>query len=251
VGRVPLGSGWDADAVLVDDRWVERTARRPAAAAGLRREARLLSWLAPRLPLPVPRPEIVGDEPCTARHAVLRGEPLAAPTVVHGAALGAFLRALHAVPLDDAVRHGLPDPATTRGWRDRAFDRFDAEVLPRLADPGPVALRLGRLRTAPASVLVHGDLRADHVLTDGRRITGVLDWSDARAGDPAKDLVWPLLETTTEVAAAVGEAYGTDLSARAADWRAVGPCYAVVHGLDTGDDALVTASLDLLAARCA
>ncbi|WP_433025623.1 phosphotransferase [Actinomycetospora sp. CA-053990] len=50
--RVPIGSGWDSDAVLVDGRWVERTARRPAAEAGLRREARLLPWLAAWLPLP-------------------------------------------------------------------------------------------------------------------------------------------------------------------------------------------------------
>ncbi|MHC1561136.1 phosphotransferase [Actinomycetospora sp. C-140] len=248
ITRIPLGSGWDSDAVLVDGRRVERTARRPAAEAGLAREARLLPWLAGRLPVPVPDVRVVARDPLVVRHELLVGEPLDAPDPARGAALGGFLRALHAVPLAEAVAHGLPDPSTTQGWRDRAFDRFAAEVLPRLPDPGPLAARLDRLRDAPASVLVHGDLRAEHVLVAGGRITGVLDWSDARAGDPAKDLVWPLLGTPPDVAAAVAAAYGADLGDRARDWHAVAPCYAVVHGLDTGDDALVTASLEQLAA---
>ncbi|WP_433781164.1 hypothetical protein ACQPX6_15825 [Actinomycetospora sp. CA-101289] len=33
--RAPMGQGWDSRAELVDHRWVERTARRPAAEAGL------------------------------------------------------------------------------------------------------------------------------------------------------------------------------------------------------------------------
>jgi aminoglycoside 2''-phosphotransferase len=198
--------------------------------------------------VPVPEPWLVGRAPVTVRHALLRGSPLDAPGPDLGTALGALLRALHDVPLADAVARGLPGPDVTRGWRDRAFARFAAEVLPRLDDPGPLRARLARLRDAPAAVLVHGDLRPEHVLVDDGRITGVLDWSDARAGDPAKDLVWPLLETTPDVAAAVVAAYGADLTQRARDWRAVAPCYAVVHGLDTGDAALVRASLAHLAA---
>ncbi|GAA4904868.1 aminoglycoside phosphotransferase (APT) family kinase protein [Actinomycetospora succinea] len=248
MSRVPLGSGWDSDAVLVDGRWVERTARRPAAGAGLEREVRLLPWLARRLPVAVPEPRLVGRSPVTVRHALLRGEALDAPRPAQGATLGTFLRALHDVSLEDAVARGLPGPATTRGWRDRAFARFEAEVVPRLADPVALRERLDRLRDAPAAVVVHGDLRPEHVLIEGGRITGVLDWSDARAGDPAKDLVWPLLETPPDVAAAVTAAYGADLTDRARDWRAVGPCYAVAHGLDTGDAALVHASLERLAA---
>lgn len=248
ITRVPLGSGWDSDAVLVDGRRVERTARRPGAVDGLRREADLLPWLAPRLPLPVPQPVVVGEAPLVVSHGFVPGTPIVTPDAAQGAVLGAFLAALHDVPLDEAVAHGLPGPEVTRGWRDTAFDRFADDVLPRLPDPDLLASRLERLRAAPATALVHGDLRPEHVLTADGRITGVIDWSDARAGDPAKDLVWPLLGTGPAVAAAVVEAYGADLTARADDWRVVAPCYAVVHGLDTGDEALVGASLAQLAA---
>lgn len=247
--RTPLGAGWDRTAVLVDGSWVERTARRPAAEAGLRVEARLLPWLARRLPLAVPQPAVLGEAPLVVRHRLVPGAPLWHPTPAHGAALGTFLRVLHDVPLDDAVARGLPDPTTTRRWRNTAFDRFDVEVAGRLPDPRPLRRRLDRLATAPADVVVHGDLRAEHVLLEGARITGVIDWGDARAGDAAKDLVWPLLDTDPAVARAVGEAYGADdeLLRRARDWRAAAPCYAVVHGLDTGDHALVDAGLGELA----
>jgi aminoglycoside phosphotransferase (APT) family kinase protein len=48
----------------------------------------------------------------------------------------------------------------------------------------------------PASVLVHGDLHMRHVLVDDAgAITGVIDWGDVCAGDPAVDmsLYWSLL----------------------------------------------------------
>ena len=36
--------------------------------------------------------------------------------------------------------------------------------------------------------LVHGDFGSNNVLADGRRITGVLDWSEAAIGDPLYDV---------------------------------------------------------------
>ncbi len=234
--------------MLVGGRWVDRTARRPDAEPGLRRETTLLPWLAPRLPLPVPRPTVVAESPLTVRHELIRGVPATVRTAARGRRLGAFVRALHDVPVAQAVAHGLPGAEITRDRRDRAFARFTAEVAPALPDDRPLRAALDRLDDAPAEVVVHGDLRADHVLVDAGEIAGVIDWGEARAGDPAKDLEWLLLDTAAEVAAAVVEAYGTDLTGRARDWRAVGPCYAWAHGVDTGDAALVAAAIEQLAA---
>lgn len=41
-----------------------------------------------------------------------------------------------------------------------------------------------------ARALLHCDLHADNVLTDGRRITGVIDWGNACYGDPLYDVAW-------------------------------------------------------------
>ena len=245
--RVELAGGWDSAAAVVDGVWLERTARRAGVEPWLRSETRLLPWLGPRLPLPVPRPEVRAENPLVVRHRLLPGEPLTSPDAAHGAALGAFLRALHGVPVDDAVALGVPGPDRTRALRAAALERFRTEVAALL--PGhvraPAAALCDRLAAAPVTALVHGDLGAGHVLVDGGAITGVIDWSDARAADPAKDLAWPLHGAPPAFAAALARAYGAsrDEVARARDWQRVGPFYAVAHGLDTGDDPLVASAL--------
>ncbi|MEJ8279624.1 phosphotransferase [Pseudonocardia spirodelae] len=244
--RVDAGGGWDSAAVLVDGVWLERTARRPDVEPWLRTETRLLPWLAPRLPLPVPVPHVVGEDPLVVRHRVLPGEPVTAPGPALGAALGRFLRALHAVPVAGAVARGVPGPEDNRALRAAALARFRgpvADLLPgRLR--GPVAALCDRLAVAPVDTLVHGDLNPDHLLVDAAgRLTGVIDWSDSRAGDPAKDLAWALVAAPRGCADAVAATYGVTpaLRARAGDWHRAGPLFAVAFGLDTGDDGLVRA----------
>jgi Ser/Thr protein kinase RdoA (MazF antagonist) len=46
----------------------------------------------------------------------------------------------------------------------------------------------GALAAVEVGSLCHGDLKAAHVLTDEDRITGVIDWGDAVAGDPLWDV---------------------------------------------------------------
>src|SRR3954467_12842967 len=55
-----LATGWDNTVFLVGGEWVFRFPRRSVAVPGVRREIGLLPELAPRLPLPVPRPEFAG-----------------------------------------------------------------------------------------------------------------------------------------------------------------------------------------------
>ncbi|MGD1110716.1 MAG: phosphotransferase, partial [Mycobacterium sp.] len=38
------------------------------------------------------------------------------------------------------------------------------------------------------AVFIHGDLQVDHVFVTGDEVTGVVDWSEARKGDPLYDL---------------------------------------------------------------
>src|SRR5918995_1337348 len=69
-------------------------------------------------------------------------------------------------------------------WRDRAA------LLLSWCPGRPVAEELAaRLRgTAPREdPLVHLDYHPLNVMTDGERVTGVLDWTNARAGDPRAD----------------------------------------------------------------
>jgi len=59
-------------------------------------------------------------------------------------------------------------------------------------DQAAAQLRQPRIHTHLASieqgVLLHGDLMPRHVWDDNGRLTGLIDWGDAMAGDPLFDL---------------------------------------------------------------
>lgn len=245
--------GWDSRATLVGGRWIDRTPRREEVAPRLRTEVRLLSWLAPRLPLAVPRPFVAGERPLVVRHALVPGEPASELTAAQGRELGAFLRALHGSDAAEAVEHGAPAPAAVRRERAAELDRMRAAVLPLL----PAASRavggalLDAIAELPAAALVHGDLGPEHVLVEAGRLSGVIDWSDAHVGDPAIDLAWALHGATPAFASALAERYGADgeLRARALLWHRLGPWYEVLHGVETSSPETVASGVDGVLAR--
>lgn len=201
----PFGSGWDNTAYLVDGELVFRFPRREFAVPFLARETRVLPALAPRLPLPVPVPAWAGVPTERfpwpfAGYRRIAGRTLDAADLspaerqVLAPAIAAFLKALHATPLD-----GLDLPGDELARTDFVrrgplmFERLQAlESAGIIADRRPwLALfeGVGEPEPPPRPVLVHGDLYERHVLVDGaNHISGVIDWGDVHAGDPALDL---------------------------------------------------------------
>jgi aminoglycoside phosphotransferase (APT) family kinase protein len=233
----PLGVGWDVTVYLVDETWAVRFPRREVAAPTLLREIALLPALAPRLPIPVPVPQLVGrptdDYPWTFWGApFLRGDELAdsgLPDADRGGLatqLGHFLRTLHdpalaaelstgpaSVLSQDPMRRATPstrgpmareflDLLASRGTWDAgsAVDRAADELI-AAADPLPPP--------TGDPVLVHGDLHLRHVLVgaDGSA-AGVIDWGDACYADPALDLSLAYAAFHGPARAAFFEAYG-------------------------------------------
>ncbi|WP_285641470.1 phosphotransferase [Lentzea sp. NBRC 102530] len=219
-----LGEGWDSTAVLVDG-WVQRRPRRAEIGPQLLRETVVMPWLAPLLPLPVPVPEVVSEDPVVVRHELVPGTEVVALNAFQGRQLGEFLRALHAAPVGEAAVRGV-GPMTL------PVDRFRAEVRV----PGGEEL-LAKLDGLPADTLVHGDLGPEHVLGRDGVLTGVIDFGDLHVGDAAIDLAWALHSTPPEFAGALAEAYGVTpaLRERALIWHRLGPWHEVLHGNDIGD----------------
>ncbi|MGH3484957.1 MAG: phosphotransferase [Nocardioidaceae bacterium] len=243
-----IDSGWDSRAWIVDGTWLDREPRRPEVTDRLRAEVSLLTWLAPQLPLSVPKPMIVRDEPLRVRHRVLVGEPLADGSPTIGTALGTFLRALHTVSPAEAARQGALDTAAAERQLSREIDRMRREVLPLLDVDAAVAgaRQLDGFAAPPPSLaLVHADLGAHHILISDGAVAGVIDWTDARIGDPALDLAWLLFGAPTPVAAAIAETYGVEDSTRrrARAWHLLGPWHEVLYGFDIGDDDYVASGL--------
>ncbi|GLY51159.1 hypothetical protein Lesp01_48150 [Lentzea sp. NBRC 102530] len=204
---------------------MQRRPRRAEIGPQLLRETVVMPWLAPLLPLPVPVPEVVSEDPVVVRHELVPGTEVVALNAFQGRQLGEFLRALHAAPVGEAAVRGV-GPMTL------PVDRFRAEVRV----PGGEEL-LAKLDGLPADTLVHGDLGPEHVLGRDGVLTGVIDFGDLHVGDAAIDLAWALHSTPPEFAGALAEAYGVTpaLRERALIWHRLGPWHEVLHGNDIGD----------------
>lgn len=206
LGLRKLAEGWDNSVWVVDERYAFRFPRRAIAIPGIEREIEVLPQLAPLLPLPVPRPVFVGgpteDYPwpffgCELLPGTEAGDAALDDDarVAVGLELARFLRVLHAIELDQPLLLDFNRRADASRRLARA--REELAELERLglwrAPPRVEHLLEEALRLPPPEqpVLVHGDLHFRHLLVDGGRASGVIDWGDVCRADPAIDL--PLL----------------------------------------------------------
>jgi len=256
---VRLEGGWTCDTFAVDGVWIVQVARSPYAAAMLRKQARVLPALAPRVPAAVPIPAWRAEEPPTMAYRLIDGVDCdRAPAAGWPEQLGRFLAALHAIP---PAALGLPalDAGALREQARVDVARLHAVVAPRLAPAERV-----RAAAFVAALLdddrhwrfevgtVHGDLGPEHVLVSpAGDLVGVIDWEEVGAGDPVFDLAWWLHarpELGQRVLAARG-ALDDGARDRAALWFALMPWDEVEHGVLTGDDEEVEAGLAGVRAR--
>lgn len=223
----PVASGWDNATFRLGDALAVRLPRRAAGAPLVVNEA-WLDALAPWLPLPTPATVRTGAPTdfypwpwriarwLDGASASLWSTPAAAG---EASRLAAFLRVLHrAAPANAPTNEvrGIPLAARAPAVEER-FARIADAVT-----PGVRAAWDASLRATPAAVRVwlHGDLHAGNVLVADGAISGIIDWGDICAGDPATDVAafWMLFEP--DAIAAGLAAYGADaaLIARARGW---------------------------------
>lgn len=219
--------GWDNRMFRLGDDLAVRLPRRQAAVALMRREQQWLPVIARWFGLPVPVPVRLGrpSEGYPCPWTVVRWLP--------GAPVGGTQLSADALqPLVDALArlHAAPaDGAPFNAFRSVPLRDRDAKVRERT--PLVLALEPALLRRwehlcesppSPRLGWVHGDLHPYNVLTEGGAITGVIDWGDAAAGDPAIDFscLWFLAGAEERDAALERVASADDgaLLARAEGW---------------------------------
>jgi aminoglycoside phosphotransferase (APT) family kinase protein len=239
------GAGWDNAIFRLGADLAVRLPRREAAASLIEHEQRWLPQLQPLLPVAVPAPLRVGRPGCGFGWSWSVVPWLAGETALVspgsdaralGAALGAFLRALHqpapadapfnpfrAIPLAERTPRlrehlqqldGLVDTRAVLG----AWD----EALSAASWPGP-------------PVWIHGDLHPGNLLIDDGRLSGVIDFGDLTAGDPATDfcVLWMLPVDRRELIAGFEDALGARLDGHSLA-RARGWALALACGILTG-----------------
>ncbi|MFF4616177.1 aminoglycoside phosphotransferase family protein [Nonomuraea jabiensis] len=208
---VRLGArGWDNQLWrLGDDLAVRLPWATQDADAQLLKEHTWLPALAPGLPLPVPVPQRLGEPSALFPRPWIvttwvPGEPADRAPVTLGAeaagVLAAFLTALHQPAPDQAPagRFGRGGPLAGCSVR-FAKQLAEATEMGLIPDPDAVRAVWEDAAAAPGwagpALWLHGDLHSANVLTSDGIISGVIDFGDLCAGDPACDLAaaWALL----------------------------------------------------------
>ena len=267
-GLAPLAAGWDNALWVTGEGTAFRFPRRAIAVPGVEREIAVLPLLAPRLPLPIPVPTLIGRPaegypwPFFGARLLpgteLADAPLGGTREAFGVAMAGFLGALHSSSVLAAVAGGLArDPmgrADMARRVPRTRERFASlEALGLWTAPPAALVLLDEAETLPVSIdeaLVHGDLHVRHVLvgSDGRP-SGVIDWGDLAVADPSVDLALYWSQLDAPARAAFRDAYGAArltparlLRARVLALFLDAALAAYAH--DTGNDALLRTTLD-------
>lgn len=213
-----FAAGWDNAMFRLGGNLVVRLPRRAAAADLIAHEQAWLPQLAAHLPLPIPAPLRTGvpGGGFPWRWSVLpwlHGEAadLHPPAEAQATPLGAFLRALHRPAPANAptnpVRGGpLQDRAGPTAVRIDRLSQTTTHITPALLALWQAALA-APIDAAPG--WLHGDLHTRNILVEKGRISGIIDWGDITAGDPATDLsvLWMLFGSVAARQAAL-RAYG-------------------------------------------
>ncbi len=192
--------------------WIVRTPRRPDVTQAALVEARVLAFVGPRLPVPVPRWRI--HTPEVIAYARLPGvpaidiapagggpprwnlDPAALPARFLDTAAATYA-ALQRLSVDEAAAAGVPSQSIDEARAEQR--RFMEDTRDVLAPSEKLWAAWQRWldddRLWPArSAVVHGDLHPGHMLLgadddagDGQALVGVLDWTEAKVTEPSVD----------------------------------------------------------------
>lgn len=239
------------------DSWVLRMPRRSDVLDRAAVEGRLLRMVAPHLSVAVPDWRIQTSE--LTAYPLLPGEPglelteagepewqvdVSSPEFADS--LGDLLAELHSVDAAAAEATGIeskkPDEIR-ESWRsDIAKVAAEFDVAPHLT--ARWAAWLNEDSYWPDwSVLTHGEIYPGHTLVAQNRITGVLDWTTASVGDPAKDFMFHQATASAEAFARTVDRYVARggrvwprLAEHCAEMFSASPVAYGIYALLTGED---------------
>lgn len=241
-----IGTGFDNVVYRLGSDLTVRVPRRELGARLLGTELRWVPELAAGLPLPVPTPVRAGDPTefypwpwAVCVHVPGRPPGATAFTGVAGIraalALAAFLGAMHVPAPSDAPRspfRGVP-LALRNDSVARALASAPVAQRSRIERGWEEALRVP-LHEGP-DLWLHGDLHGLNVLAVRGRISGILDFGDLCAGDPATDLAcgWLLLDQQGRQRMREVLAVGDAAWARARGWALFFGLMFLAHSADS------------------
>ena len=237
-----VDGGWDNRMWRLGENLAVRLPRTPRAPSLLRTEQRWLPSVTAGLPLPVPVQVRVGEPSglfawTWTVTSWVDGDPADRAPVTDPSsadALAGFLRALHRPAPDEApfnanrgvalagVQDNLYDWLPVLADGDFGGDLPGDKTAAAVADVWEGAVAAPAWKGAP--VWLHADLHPANVVVSGGALSGVIDFGDMCAGDPAADLSAAWLVLPAGSASRFFDAYGDADDAtiqRARGWAAL------------------------------
>ncbi len=201
LATLPIGStheGWDNVTIRIGDTLAVRLPRRRLGAALSATELDWIPTVGAAWTFPTPRALRVGEpnERYPWRWSVvpwLEGRPAyEAPLSAEGARdLGAALAQVHQpAPADAPINPFRSRPLVDRAERlDLRLQALEVEHGEKIRAEVARALFRAGARQSPGPITwAHLDIHGANILTVNGRLSGLLDWGDSAAGDPAADL---------------------------------------------------------------
>ncbi len=199
-----LGAGWDNELFSVGGDWILRFPRRAERVAWLTREITIMSVVSGPLAPRVPVFELIGEPSDAFPYPFVGYRRLPGVGADELPAAGRTGLAADIADLFSALHRVDPGmvPPTPCGWEQEAWDNLLADLITAadLARPllGPVTLAragpylAGQVPAPPQDGpcrFIHNDICAEHLIADPGtgRLTGLIDFTDAMAGDPVHD----------------------------------------------------------------
>ena len=203
----------DHDVVILDKSLVFRFLCENLEHEPLEREIQFLDRLRSRATIPVPDYTYIDEAYQVAGYPHIPGEPLDLSCwdgltrdqrreIAVGVAK--ILNAIHGFPISEAEELGI-----RRGNTPREAVKDSLAFYNRIKRPGflteeemkycdDIARSIGQanLYAEMPQCVIHGDIEYPHILHDGERLTGIIDFGDVLIGDPARDFgrLWELGE---------------------------------------------------------
>lgn len=172
--------------------------------------------------------------------------------------LGAVIARIHTVPRYAAEAAGVESftAVALRGAHREHLQRArDGEHLPAAVAQRWELLLADEELWDFTPQFVHGDMSEENLFCSDQRISAVQDWSAAKVADPASDLAWLIStlepERFDELYAAYREELPTDSHPRLVERAQALGEFAVLewllHGLDSGDETIVSDARGMIA----
>ncbi|MBN1873296.1 MAG: phosphotransferase [Anaerolineae bacterium] len=206
-----LGEGWANRLCLVNKTLIFRFPLDSNSEQQLLREIRLLPVLSPELPLPIPEYKYITLNSEKYPFAFVGYEQIPGVSIPQPSdtlrqatwwrlQAGAFLTALHRIPIGKVRAVGLEGYPTAQAWREALtakhapYERYVCPLLPTAQCKAILSYLEKSLNdermVAFSPVVLHQDFDFHNFLVDLERqqITGVLDFGSISIGDPAVDI---------------------------------------------------------------